>query len=399
MNRVSILVLLSAILVLAACTGEPGQGLLDSSDTQLGEVPGRPTIQMNADDAAYEGLEGASCWFQAVNDIRCEPGPLDPAPEDVASVMPGDILTFTVGGESAPSRVTATLLDNLDEGGQPAVIMLGSEMAADYEVALEAGLHRISVVAEFSATETDTNFVTTIFAVNVGAALALEPTETPTEVPSAPTDTPAVTDIPTEVPTEVAEPTQEPTDLPPTEEQAAALPPTDIPTVEPTAVPPTLPPTQPPTVVPPSPVPSPTRAAPTAVPPTAAPAAADSSLAGNVPEVVVVKGDNRYEPVGVEFCVADSEDCQTLTGSAPDAQITLAQGDTVRIDLAEGGPARMAFLLTDTAQTRVLDEIALRGNTVGLYTVTVDPGTYLLLIRAEWPAAVATYYFRLQITG
>lgn len=403
MKRVSLLILLSAILALTACTGEPGQGVLDGPGPEAEAIPGRPTIQMNADSTAYVGLEGAYCWFQAANDIRCEPGPLDPAPEDVARVMPGDVLTFTVGGDSAPSRVTAALLDDLDESGQPVEISLGSETAADYEVDLDAGLHRIAVVAEFAATETDTNFITTIFAVDVEAAVALEPTEVPTEMPPAATDTPPATDEPTatDMPTEV--PTEEPAETEEaTPEPAAILPateaPTAVPPTLPPTVPPTLPPTLPPTAVPPSPVPSPTRVAPTALPPTAPPAA-DSYLEDIVPEVVIVKGDNRYEPVGVEFCVADAEDCQTLIGSAPDAQITLAQGDTVRIDLAEGGPTRMAFLLTDTAQTRVLEETALRGNTVGLYTVTAGPGTYLLLIRTEWPDALATYYFRLQITG
>ncbi len=393
MKRVSMLFLLSAILVLAACTGEPGQGLRQGSDAPAGEIPGRPTIQMNADSTAYDGLAGAYCWFQTANDIQCEPGPPDLAPEDVASVMPGDVLTFTVGGDSAPSRVTATLLDTLDDAGQPVEINLGSETAADYEVDLDAGLQRISVVAEFNATESDTNFITTIFAVDVGAALALEPTEMPTGVPPAASDTPPATAIPTEEQAAVEEPTEVPaTTLPPT------LPPTTAPTTVPTDTPPTLRPTLPPTAVPPT-APPPTAIPPSPVPSPAAPAAAESYLADIVPEVVIVKGDNRYEPAGVEFCVADSEDCQTLTGRAPDAQITLAQGDTVRIDLAEGGPTRMAFLLTDTAQTRVLDEIALRGNTVGLYTVTAGPGTYLLLIRTEWPDALATYYFRLQITG
>jgi hypothetical protein len=139
--------------------------------------------------------------------------------------------------------------------------------------------------------------------------------------------------------------------------------------------------------VPPSPVPSSTT-----------PPAADSYLADIVPEVVIVKGDNRYVPVGVEFCAADAADCQNLTGSAPDAQIILATGETVLIVLAEGGPTQMAFWLTDTAQTEILDRLTLRGNPLALYTVNAAPGTYLLLVQTDWLDAAVTYYFRLQIT-
>ncbi|MBN2471796.1 MAG: hypothetical protein JXN59_13830, partial [Anaerolineae bacterium] len=384
MKNVTLLVLLSVILALAACTSEPGQGALGGPGADQEEVSGRPTIQMNVEDTAYDGLEGAYCWYQAANDIKCEPGPLDPSPPGPASVMPGDILTFTVGSESGtPNRLTATLLDDLDDAGQPVEIALENDLAADYTVDLKEGQHRIKVVAEFTATENDTNFVTTFFAIDVGEAVALEPTETaePAEdataaetadaeatasaEETAEAETSEATEAaasvmdatseptalpPTEVPPTNVPPTEEPTALPPTEAPPTEVPPTEVPTQAPTAVPPTTVPT----AVPPSPVPPPT------LPPTV-PAAADSFMAELVPEVVIVKGDDRYEPAGVEFCVADSEDCQTLTGGGADAQIMLASGDTVRIDLGEGGPTRMIFSLTDTAQTQVLDRLELRG--------------------------------------
>lgn len=381
MRKTLLLVLLSAVLILTACAGDtptPNQGALDDTSSPAGDsdtVPARPTIQMNAGDDVFDGVSGAYCWFQAANDIRCEPGPFDPQPEAVAQVEQGDTLTFAIGSEnSIPTTVSATLLDDMSDDGSPIVIELDSDLATDYEVDLDAGMHRISVLAEFAATESDTNFITTVFAVNVAEAVAMAPTET------APP--PTATDEPE--PTEAA--SEEPTEIPATDEPEATEEATEEPTEEPTATEP------PPTAVPPTATAVPS---PTAIPPTEAPA----MPAMTVPEVLVVKGSSVFQPVGTNYCPSDAEGCEAYSGSMPDQQITLVSGDTVRIDSADGGPSQMTFVLTNTGQTEEFDRLAIPGNSIALYTVSAEPGTYLLAIETTWPDATATYYFRLEITG
>lgn len=381
MKKALLLVILSAVLALTACTGETpstDQGAIDNpapaGDSDI--VPARPTIQLNAGNEVYDGVSGAYCWFQSVNDIQCELGPVDPQPETTVQVEQGDILTFTISSEDgAPTALRATLLDDTTGDDAPAVIELDSDLAADYEVDLDAGLHRISVVAEFTATDTDTNFITTVFAVEVAESMAMAPTAT---------DEPEPTD----------EPTEEPTEVPATEEPEATEEPTAPPTEEPTAtdVPPTATATSRPTQAPAT---ATSRPSPSPVPPTA-------SLAMPVveaPEVVMVKGSSVYSPVGVTYCPTEADTCEPITGEAPDQQIALMAGDTVRIDLADGGPSQMEFVLTNTGQTEEFDRLALRGNTLALYTIPVEAGDYLLAIETTWPDATATYYFRLQITG
>lgn len=384
MKRVSLLVLLSAVLVLTACTAEtgaPGQAPLGDDAENMAAVPGRPTIQMTVGDTVYDGLASAFCWFQAANDIKCEPGPLNPEPSEVISVNPGDMVTFAVGSETdIPTRLTVTLLDDIGMSGDPQVIELENALAADFTINLDTGPHRLSVVAEFSATESDINFVTSVFAVEVAAALAMEPTTEPA------TDQPAATDLPTEEPTEA--PTEEPTAAATATSLPTEVPATDAPTaLPPTAVPTTVPPTRAPSA---TPAPRPTST------PTSAPVQAPALSA---PQVVIVKGDDRYTPSSVEVCSSAGEDCTTISNAESAPAVSLLQGDTVRVDSADGGPASMIFTVTSLSGTQVLDRVDIPGNPVALYTATTAPGSYLLKLETVWPSTSVTYYFRLEITG
>ncbi|GAB4572094.1 MAG: hypothetical protein Kow0077_10570 [Anaerolineae bacterium] len=363
---VTILLVVMTLLV-AACTGTPTESPQDSAAQA---IPARPQIQMNVGGALYDGLEGAFCWFQAVNDIECDPGPADPQPAVVVSVAPGETLTFTIGGESGPpSRLTATLLDDQDATGNPTVQVLDSDLTADFTVDLPPGQHRISVVAEYEGTPTDRNFVTSIFALDVGEAVAVALTPTvaaATPVPEATEELLPPTEVPTEEPTEA--PTVAPTTEPPTE--APTLPPTEASTEEPSN----------------TPVPATVMPAPTSPPP------------GELPAVVLVKGDTVVQPASIEYCASGAPACDSMPGMGTEQTLVLPAGETIRIDSQEPGPQAITIVLTNPDGSQELDRLSIGGRLIALYTFGAPAGDYRLHVRTTWPQGDITYSYQVQIT-
>ncbi len=369
MNKTISVILLSAILVLAACTTAPppAEQTAGTGVTTPAAVPARPAIQLRAGETITTGLAGAYCWLQAPNDIRCEPDPLDMQPETILAVSQGDIVTFTVDSElGPPEHLYIRLLDDLDAQGAPTELELPAPPPAsmDYQVDLDPGTHRLALVAEYPILEGETGFVSAIFALNVAAAVAAAPTETP-----------------------VIKPTEPPATLEPTAtaEAAAAIeptatePPAPTGTPVPTEVPPT--PTQPPTATQPPPTPTPQVAA---------------------PVVVVVRGRTILQPYSVNFCSLGqdgSRTCSDYATAGEDTPLEVNSGDTIRIDSAEGGPRSMTITLLNTARTREFGRLQIPGNPIALYDVTVAPGSYVLRVETDWPQATAIYEFRLEVTG
>jgi hypothetical protein len=379
MKKLHLFLLIGLVLALAACGGnaEPTTDQeaagAPTNTTEPVQIPARPVIHLTAQDRTYNGLQGAYCWLQAANDIRCEPDPLNMAPADSVPVESGETLTFTVDGETgSPAAFYATLLDDKNTEGNPIVVDFGSSTSADYVVALEPGTHRLSVVAEYPEVGGDNTFVTTIFAVTVPEAVVEVPTETPTQVPEA-----------TEAPTE--EPVIEPTKAP-----IVAATATLAPTVTPP--PPVLPTTAPQGTLP--------TALPTAAPPTALPVEAGGEAAP--PAVVVINGGQTFLPAGTEYCYSAAgvgETCAETPVSPESEYILVNNGDTLRIDAADGGPETMIISLHSNDLTTEFQRVTIPGNAVSLHTISGTPGNYVLQIEAVWPGGEATYYFRLQIVG
>lgn len=457
-NKTLALVLISLILLVAACGGQPAATPdQDTGDDQtaLTTVPARPVITLSVAGEAYEGLAGAYCWPQAADDIRCEPDPLDPQPDEVAAVQAGDEIEFIVAEEAgAPSTLTAHILGSTDDDGDPLAVNFGPTNTGVYPVDLDAGEQGISVVAEFQNIEGDNSFITYYFALDVSAAVAEAATPessatdeeadeetdeataeataegpvaiptkddsaaevTPTQemmedaateeadevavVPTKGSGSAAEEDAATEEPADDMAATDEADDVEPTEDSAEveSEPTAEEPvaTDEPTAASPTdVPPTDEPTAVPPTPVPT--------APADEADEAPEPGEGSAPPAIVVVNGDKMYQPSGVEYCTpgADgSQICVDMPATTTSERILLNNNSTLRIDAADGGPQAMTIALTNNDLTQVLDSLDIPGNAIALYAVTVEEsGNYMLRIDANWDNDVATYYFRLQILG
>ncbi len=392
----SLVVILSAVVIsLAACGGEAGPAAQPSAQTPAttaGPIPARPIIRMSALGEEHDGLLGAYCWLQAANDIRCEPDPLDLQPDTTVAVERGDVLTFTIQSDSGlPGSFYATLLDDRDADGDPVVVDFGATASADYTIALDPGVHRFSVVAEYPDVGGDNSFVTTIFAIEVPTAVAAVPTPRPTAT-TPPTAAPGVTVTATEVlapspkaPTEV--PTTIPTPVLPTEA------PTEVPTEVPTQMPATEPP---PTAALPTPITVPPSAVPTSAP------APGVDFAQNPPAMVVVNGGRRFLPSGTQYCYRDAsgrEVCVDAPASPESERILVASGDTIRLDAEGTGPFSMTITLSSSDRSQEFQRVELPGSNISLYTIVGNPGNYVLVIDTVWPEGTATYYFRLQIVG
>jgi cell division septation protein DedD len=371
MKKTFVFLLTGLMFILAACDSNaepaPDQGAVGEAteSVEAQPVPARPGIRMSVADTSYVGLAGAYCWPQAANDIRCEPDPLDLTPAETIAAESGDMLTFSVISESgAPAAFYATLLDDTDKDGAQVVVDFGPVSEAEYEVDLDSGPHRFSVVAEFPGASGDTSFVTTIFAVEIPESVAEVPTAT-----TEPTQQP-----PTAAPTEVVEITEEATEEPTAE---AAEKPTEQPTAE----------------IQPTPVPPPTTVPPTVPPPVS------GTEEMRPPAVVIINGGNRYLPSGIEYCMADTDSCVDIPATAGSERLLIMSGVTLRIDAENNGPESMTVSLRSTDLSAEFQRDTIPGNAVSLHTVSGNPGNYVLHIEAQWPDGVASYYFRLQITG
>lgn len=344
----------------------------------------RPVIDLLIGDQTVTGLPAASCWLESANDIVCQPDPADLTGIDATTITAGDNLTFAIQGTAGTPAAFYLNLLNEKAGGEPIRIDFGTVSSAQYIPNLEPGIHRMAVVAEYPLDSGDTSFVSAIFAIEVPQVLAEAPTVAATPTVAQPTASPAQETKPTEASAAMNTPTPAATTAAPTET------PTEVsPTVPPSPTPPP-PPTARPTEVPATAIPSPTIA------PTEGPAGA-----GNIPEVIAVNGGQNYVPSAVEFCPqgAAEDACTEFPATAQSERILVANGDTIRIDLASPGPSSISLALANNSLSQELNRTDLAGSTIALYTVSGNAGNYILVVSAQWPNGVATYYFRLQIQG
>jgi len=381
MNKTISVILLSAVLILAACTTPAPEEQATGMVATPAAVPARPVIRLTAGGATYTGLAGAYCWLQAANDIRCEPDPLDLQPADVIAVREHETITFNFDSEvGEASRLIFRLPDYPEDLGGPLEVELPPgpvPTELPYSVDLAPGTHRLILVAEYPILDTEPGFVSYAFSLDVAGAVAAAPTDTPVSEPTERPTLPPATEEPTATgevaavvePTATERPaptsTPKPTEVPPPTEVLATA---------------TVPPTPaPPSVVPPTPTSTPEMVA---------------------PEVVLVRGLAIIQPYRVSFCTIGADGAQTCSDyvAAEGESLEAATGDTIRVDSAEGGPRSMAFVLLDSAGTRELGRMQIPGNPIALYDVLAGPGSYVLRVETVWPQATATYEFRLDVT-
>jgi hypothetical protein len=400
------------------------------------DVPDRPVVKIQVGENTYEEDIYSYCWPEAEDNLACD---LDAAaltqPETIVDVTGTDAVRFVIDGDvDPPVSFTATLLD-----GPGGVQDLGTSTEATYPVGLQDGLYRVQVNAEYEDIEGQPGYVSYVFGLNVtGAVVAMAetptltativPTEAATETATATatatmaptmtatatmTPTEAMTEEPTEEATEetVEAPTEDATEAM-TEETDASPTPEDSEETPEAEMSPTATRFQPSNTPIPSQTPRPSATPkPTLIPePTAAPTLTPEMAPGttdeDVPEVPAISlnfAGRIYEPVGYQYCQratsgervcveqplpgTTARNVNLLRGAAAQIMITGPRPDEVRLEyLTESG--------VPTGQPELRP-----GDNILLFTITPEPGSYILAIRVQWMDEDATYFFRVTVSA
>lgn len=142
--------------------------------------------------------------------------------------------------------------------------------------------------------------------------------------------------------------------------------------------------------------------------PTSVPRAITPTPAGvgeaitSVPRITLTVGGLTYVPVGYQFCQPlpdGTRSCRELP--APDSstqRLTFIRGAAAQLQIEGARPAAVRLeYLTDTGLLTGQPEERPGDNTV-LFTVTPEPGSYILAVRVTWTSYEATYFFRVIVT-
>ena len=144
-------------------------------------------------------------------------------------------------------------------------------------------------------------------------------------------------------------------------------------------------------------------AAPEVEPPPAEAAAAEGGPTLNeIPALTLVYGGRVYRPVGFQLCeVAASGESlcveQPVTGVTQDRLGLLRGTDGELISSGEQPQEVRIEYLTDSGIATGQPETR-RGDNRTLFTITPEPGDYIMSIRLTWAARNATYFFRITVS-
>lgn len=159
----------------------------------------------------------------------------------------------------------------------------------------------------------------------------------------------------------------------------------------------------------PTPTPTPT-APPTVTPvpveptPTATPVAPPTAYPSGAPLLYLAYAGRVFEPLGYQLCLPDNtgaltECVQEPTGTAERRRLTLMRGAAAQLLIAGERPSNVHIeYLTDTGVKTGQPEDSPGHNTI-LFTVTPEPGLYILAVSVTWDAQHVTYYFRVAVSG
>lgn len=145
----------------------------------------------------------------------------------------------------------------------------------------------------------------------------------------------------------------------------------------------------------------------TIVPPTAAPSLTPVPTSAPpspsaVPAVALTIANINHSPAGYQFCergVAGERVCVELpTEQSRGARIQLLRGAAAQLKIAGPRPTEVRIeYLSDTGVPTGQPEVRLGDNTL-LFTITPEPGSYIMSVRVMWPQQDATYYFRVGVS-
>ena len=133
----------------------------------------------------------------------------------------------------------------------------------------------------------------------------------------------------------------------------------------------------------------------------AAPSAGEIAvLPENVPPLNIQQGGRVFNPVGFQYCeraASGERYCVEFPGGGQAQRTTMSRGSALEIQVEGERPTliEVAYrsdegLPTGQPETRL-------GDNVSLFTVTAEPGTYILAIHVTWSYQDATYYFQVNI--
>lgn len=159
----------------------------------------------------------------------------------------------------------------------------------------------------------------------------------------------------------------------------------------------------------PTPTPTPT-APPTATPvpveptPTVTPVAPPTTYPSGAPLLHLVYAGRVFEPLGYQLCLpgntgALTKCVQEPTGTTERRRLTLMRNAAAQLLIAGERPSNVHIeYLTDTGVKTGQPEDSPGHNTI-LFTVTPEPGLYILAVSVSWDAQQVTYYFRVAVSG
>jgi len=156
----------------------------------------------------------------------------------------------------------------------------------------------------------------------------------------------------------------------------------------------------------PTPEPSPTPL-PTATPveptPTPTPEPEPTAYPDGTPFFKLAYAGRLYEPLGYQVCQMDaagSLSCvQQPTGTADRRRLTLLRGAAAQFLVSGERPRQIRIeYLTDYGVKTGQPEIR-PGDNVNLFTITPEPGTYILAVDVMWDTQQVTYYYRVAVSG
>ncbi len=139
------------------------------------------------------------------------------------------------------------------------------------------------------------------------------------------------------------------------------------------------------------------------VTPTATPRPVQPTVAppSSVPEVKLRFAGQEYYPAGYRFCERGT------TGERVCVELPIEEAIPGRIRLQRGAAAQLRIegprpdsvrmeYLSDTGEPTGQPDVR-RGDNLILFTITPEPGSYIMSVRVTWSDTDATYFFRVSI--
>ncbi len=122
-----------------------------------------------------------------------------------------------------------------------------------------------------------------------------------------------------------------------------------------------------------------------------------------VPELALSVAGQRYAPVGYQYCQrapSGERVCVELPfeSSAPQ-RLTMLRGSDAQLRITGERPAEVHIeYRSDTGVATGQPEVR-PGDNIILFTITPEPGSYIMVVRVNWNNYDATYYYRVLITN